>query len=409
MASQRLFVAFLSLALGLMAGSAQALDFSLTGGGGQFHIGNGLMLPIQQAAITTVTTGTVFPSLLVPVKAGPAPIITGTVAKPLLTTGGGKQGYQRRLHIPAGVLSKPAVQTTVGVFFSNTSLFAVGTNLNYVWPAAPATFSTGAAIGTTTVSAFGGSMTYSNALGSRFGGPASFLLAGGAGAGLVTSQPISIHIRINGTSPPCTHPAAFFGNGADIDCVVGVIFARPTGLAGQGGPTATTVMTPGAVQPPVETTAAGVPGTTPANNVALVKLGTSPSGTLLPGIAPPVTVKPYAFLAANAPLPTNMATSQPGPWTTGQIIITNMAAVPSETFTLTGKDARTAGGGGTIQLVSGALSNRATTGPNANRGWISLTLSPIAGVPSMSVLGLATTGALMLLTAGYAMRRRIFA
>jgi hypothetical protein len=66
-------------------------------------------------------------------------------------------------------------------------------------------------------------------------------------------------------------------------------------------------------------------------------------------------------------------------------------------------------GGGTIQLVSGALSARFTTGPNANRGWVSLTLSPVPGVPSMSVLGLATTAALMLLTAGYAMRRRIFA
>jgi len=404
MASQRLLSALVSLALGLTAGSAQALDFSLTGGGGQLHIGNGLALPIQQAA-TPGQTGTVFPPLGVPVRAGPAPIVAGTVAKPLIVAGA-KQGYQRRLDVPAGVLAKPAGLTTVGVKFSNPNLFAVGTNLAYDWPAAPAQFSTGAAVGgggtgTATVSGHGGVMTYSNALGKRFGGPAHFLLSPGAPAGDYLQAPITIWLKVNGATPACTHShPTFFGGPAATPgtaCVVGVVLANPTGLAGAGGVSTISVSTVGA--------------TIPGANIALARLGTSPLGTLLPGIHPAVQVKPYPFPAAQNPglPPNNNATSRPGPWTTGQIVIQNSAATPAETFTLSGKDARTAGGGGSIQMVSGALSSRLATGPNANRGWVRLELSPVAGVPSMSPVGLATTAVLMLLTAGYVMRRRIFA
>jgi hypothetical protein len=107
--------------------------------------------------------------------------------------------------------------------------------------------------------------------------------------------------------------------------------------------------------------------------------------------------------------PHNAAQSQPGPWTTGQIIITNAAATPAETFTLSGKDSRTGAGNGTIQMVSGALSTRFATGPNANRGWIQLELLSVDGVPSMSPVGLAATAGLLLLTGGYMLRRRIFA
>ena len=56
--------AFLFSTLGL-ATSAQAIKrFSVVGGGAQSHIGNGLAIPIQQAAINSVTTGTMFPMTL---------------------------------------------------------------------------------------------------------------------------------------------------------------------------------------------------------------------------------------------------------------------------------------------------------------------------------------------------------
>ncbi len=373
-----LSIAFLLLAFGLLAGTAQAETFSLTGGGGQTHIGNGLMLPIQQAA-GPATTGTNFPTLLVPVAPG-TPTISGTVAKPLLTAGA-KRGFQRRLTVPQGVLSKPAAQTTVGIKFSNPFLFAVGTNLKYTWPAAPAVFSTGA-VGPVTVVGFGGTMTYSNSLGSRFGGPAQFALAPGAAAGLYPGSPITVYLKINGTTPPCTHPA--FGGG-DAACVAGMILAQATGVLGVGGATLTTVMTPGVV----------ITGL----NIAVVKMGLPPLGTIT-----------AAALAASTPLPTNMATSQPGPWTTGKIIISNPAAGGAgEKFTLSGKDSRTALGGGVIQMVSGALSARPTSGANANRGWVQLELAKLTSVPSMSPLGLAAMVGLLLLAFGYATRRRIFA
>ena len=89
-------IAILLLALGLVAGTAQAThQFSLVGGGGQIHIGNGLALPIQQAA-TVLQTGTVFPPLGIGVRAGDAPVITGTVDKPLIVVGE-KRGWQRML------------------------------------------------------------------------------------------------------------------------------------------------------------------------------------------------------------------------------------------------------------------------------------------------------------------------
>ncbi len=399
MSLKRSCISLFLLGLGLLvAGSAQALDFSLVGGGGQLHIGNGLALPIQQAN-TVLETGTNFPALGIPVRPGPAPIITGTVAKPKITVGT-RSGYQRRLHVPVGVLSKAGGQTTVGVKFSNTTLFAVGTNLKFTWPAAPALFSTGNAVATTTVTGFGGKMIYSNTLGQRFGGPAHFSLSAGATpAGQFPAHAVTIYAKITGaTDPPCTHTAPFFG-GAQPSCIAGLLVANPSGLAGQGGVSTATVMTPG--------------GFGTGANIVAQKMGAAPthvSGTLLPGIAAPALTKPYAVRVAAAPLPSNMASSQGGPWTTGQIIISQpLANNGGEKFTLTGKDMRTAGGGGTIQLVGGAVSDRAFTNENANRGWIRLELAPVAGVPSMSIPGLAATAGLLVLTAGYMLRRRIFA
>lgn len=379
-----------SLLAGLgLATSAQAKRFSLTGGGGQSHIGNGLALPIQAAA-TAGITGTVFPTLLVPVKG--VPVLLGTTVNPLQTamaTPMGpitKSGYQRKLQIPAVAMSKPGGQKTVGVKFSNPTVFAVGTNLNYKWPAAPAVFSTGAAVATTTIGPiFGGTLTYSNTLGSRFGGAASFSIGSGTEpAGLFSTSPVTIYIKINGTTPPCTHPAFA---GAKAGCVAGIILAKPTGVGAIGGASTATVMTPG--NPIV------------GKNVAIMKMGAAPLGTVL-----------AKALGATAAIPTNMASSQGGPWTTGQVVISNPAAGGmGEVFTLSGKDSRTAMGNGTIQLVAGSVSARFASGANANRGWLRLVLgdAPAAAVPSMSLGGIAATVALIVLGFGYAMRRRIFA
>ncbi len=374
---------FLFSTLGL-ATAAHAKRFSLTGGGGQTHIGNGLMLPIQAAA-GPATTYTMFPTLRVGVNG--LPIVSGTIVKPLLgPTGMGKQGYQRQLKVPIGVLGKSPAKTTVGVSFSNPTIFAVATNLAFKWPAAPALFTVGN-VGIATLSGFGGSMTYSNALGSRFGGAASFQISNGdpVAGDLYPTSAVTVFLDINEEEPPCTHPA--FG-GTDGNCLAGILFAKPTGVGAIGGTPAVLGITPGAV----------VVG----KNVVAIKMGLIPfSGTIT-----------YAAKAGTGTLPTNMASSQGGPWTTGRVIITNMAALGgSETFTLSGNDLRTAGGNGTIQMVAGSVSSRAASGPNANRGWVRLVLGTFTpeGVPSMSLMGLATTVALILLVFGYTMRRRLFA
>lgn len=384
-----------ALLLGLgLATAAQAKRFSVTGGGGQTHIGNGLALPIQAAA--TAVTGTVFPPLLVPVKG--VPVVLGTTANPLqtamATTMGPvtKSGYQRKLQIPAAALSKPGGQKTVGVKFSNPVVFAVGTNLNYKWPAAPAVFSTGqvAATATVTINGFGGSLTYSNTLGTRFGGPAAFSISSGTEpAGLIGVSPVTVYIKINATTPPCAHPAFAGGNSG---CVAGIILAKPTGIGAIGGD-------PG----PLGTSTVNTPGVAGfGKNVAIMKMGALPLGTVIA----------KALAATNTAIPTNMANSQGGPWTTGQVIISNPLADMGvgEKFTLSGMDSRTALGNGTIQLVAGSVSLR-NTGNNANRGWLRLQLgnAPAALVPSMSMGGIAATVALIVLGFGYAMRRRIFA
>ena len=211
--------AFLVSTFGLATGAQAAKRFSLTGGGGQTHIGNGLMIPIQQAAINSVTTGTMFPNLLIPVAG--APIVSGTVTKPIMT-GGTKMAYQRQLKVPIGALKKDALKTTVGVKFSNPTVFAVATNLSAKWPAAPAVFSTGVAVGgassaggtgLTTITGFGGSLTYSNALNTRFGGAARFAIGNGdpSACDLYPQAPVTVYIKINAITPPCTFPIPVAG------------------------------------------------------------------------------------------------------------------------------------------------------------------------------------------------------
>jgi hypothetical protein len=377
--------AFLVSTLGLATG-ADAKRFSLVGGGAQAHIGNGLMVPIQAAA-GPGTTGTMFPTLKIGVNG--APVVSGTIAKPLIgPTSMGKQGYQRRLQVPVGALGKAAIKTTVGVLFSNPTVFAVATNLAFKWPAHPAVFSTGNAVATTTIANFGGSMTYSTALGARFGGVGSAEISNGdpVAGDLYPTAPVTVFLKINATTPACTHNA--FG-GTDPLCLGGILFAKPTNAVSGGaigGDPGMVVTTPGAA----------VVG----KNVVVLKLGLTPLGTVI-----------AAAKAATGVLPTNMANSQPGPNTTGQIVIANPAALGGpETFTLSGRDLRTAGGNGTIQMVAGSVSSRMASGPNANRGWVRLVLGTFNPnlVPSMSLVGMATTVALILLAFGYTMRKRLF-
>ena len=97
---------------------------------------------------------------------------------------------------------------------------------------------------------------------------------------------------------------------------------------------------------------------------------------------------------------TNMASSSGYPWTTGMITVSApLAAGVGEKFTITGMDSRVAGVG-TIQLVSGTLSRRTASGPNANRAWLRL------NVPEPSATVGAACGLAMLALCHGLVRRR---
>jgi hypothetical protein len=156
-----------------------------------------------------------------------------------------------------------------------------------------------------------------------------------------------------------------------------------------------TVTTPGGT--PIQVGQGG-----PKPGIGVVKAGASPRGT----------ISLFAWTGGNATGLTNAASSSGFPWTTGMLTIKATAAGGvGESWKITGKDNRNTKGVGLIKMVSGSLSQRTATGDNANRGWIKLNLmrSPEPGVPALSPVALAATAGLMLLAAGYAMRRRLFA
>jgi hypothetical protein len=392
---KRICLAALVLSLGV-AGTAQAAQYSLAAGSGaQLHIGGGLALPIQPAA-TPAVTGTVFPPLLIP-PASPFVLVQGTTA---MATG-------QQITVPAGALHKPAAQKTVGVFFSNPTLYAVATNLDYNWPTAPAVFSVngraGPAVTTIAGGAMGNRIRYSpRVVGKRFGGAGTFALAPGAAAGLHAGSPVTIYAiafagpatpnGLGGGNPPCTHsaltPAPFPGPDGIANCVGALMDALPTGVAAIGQATGAIVTTPGGI--------GGLPAT---EGIAVGKFGTAPAGTVT-----------FAALTGGMAtnMLTNMATSDGFPFTTGMITVSAMSAMGApEIFMISGNDTRTAGGAGTIQMVAGALSARPLSGDNANRGWLRLILE-IPLVPTMSPLmqGIMILMLLLVPTVYFGMRAR---
>jgi len=362
----------------VLATSAQAIGktYSLVAGSGaQTHIGNGLALPIQ-AAFTG--TGMAQPTLLIPLKGGqPRPVYQ--------TTG---MTSQQKITVPDGVLKHPSVQNTVGVYTSNTAVYAVGTALTFEWPASQSgtrMFSTGVrttATQTITHVVGGQSARYSpGTLAKAFGGAGRFRTAYPGGKGLFPASPVSVYLVAGGAAPACHHPN-FGATGAAANCRALMVGAYPNGHGAIGA-------TPGVI-----VATAGVPAL--AASVPL-SVGTAPPGTIL-----------QASVINPGPALTNMATSNGFPWTAGVLTLSAPSAAPAEKFTLSGTDLRNASGVGTIQMVAGSLSTRNLSGPNANRGWVRLVIAngnPL--VPALSTWGrAAAAGFIALVALGYVNRNR---
>jgi hypothetical protein len=395
MLARRLVLLAATLVLGSALAStaqAQGTAYPLTGGdsGLQYHIGGGLALPIQTAIpnISFPTTG----MLLVPEVSG---------AWVQQTSG----MDPKAINIVYPVLSKPATWTKIGVFTSNPKVYQVATNLRVQFPATSSTvmFSlggrTGATTTTFTTAGAGSKIFYSNALAQIFGGPGQFFVGnpGLPNPGFYTGVNATVWaLAVPGPgAPPCAHPA--FG-GANAACVAAILQAVPAvGLGGPGpwgAPVGFTVSTAGGTSMALATS----PGTT---MTAKPKKGVEPGIMVVSALAGGTIAK--SVFTAMAPTamtaPTNMAVSNGFPWTTGMIVVSAPAAIGApEKFTLTGMDTRVSGVGA-IQLVSGTLSTRVLSGPNANRAWLRLNLPE----PSST---LAAAGGLAMLALCHGLARR---
>lgn len=282
----------------------------------------------------------------------------------------------KQITLPPGVLVRKAPGLkALGVALRNNRIFQIRTNAEFSVPAATAGSAilraggrTGAA--TTTLTGPGGTVIRYAKTVAQFGGPAQIKALAATPTRIWALGPMAM-------APPCKHPT--FG-GADSGCAAVLLASDRGALAAPGAKVGFVLTTPGG--PPVGSVAVSVPFAT----------------GLVAKSAPQVMTSPF----------TNKATSSGFPWTTGMVTISApSAAGGAELFTLTGMDSRVKGVGA-LSLVSGALSIRARTGANANRGWLQITLpEPPAAIGAAAALGaLALIRSLVAYRARAAARRR---
>ena len=349
--TSKVFTVVVSLVLGLAfatAASAQTARYPITGAA-KFQIGDGLPIPIAQSVDAVAGAGVRQPTA----AADPRP-----------------------MQFNGSEFTHPGTPFTLGVFANNPNVFQVRTALTIQFPAGAATFSAGGRTGAATVnwcpgiditaaSQTGGCLTAAAgpgingriryfATGNQFGGVARGFTGGGADVALRA-----------GAAAPCDYNFT-------ATCLAIFALATPAGTGAQGAAFNEKISTSGAAPP------TGLYAVIVAANGAIGAV--TPTG-----------------LGAGAP---NPATSYGAPWTTGMIDLLNTAVGGTpEDFDLTGSDARV-GGIGTISLVSGSMSDRTLSGPNANRGWLSLTVGETT--PALGTWGI---GALAVVLAGVAARR----
>ena len=347
----------LALLVAAQSASAAGPYYSVTGGGAQFWIGDFRPVPLQP--LTPPATGTMFPPLVIPVNPSPSKALVQQTAGP----------DPKQITIPPGVLRRKAPgPQLLGVHHRRPMFLQFRTNIEFSAPAAQlgaAVLKAGGRTGPPIVSFFpsGGSRIRYQKTAAQFGGPLQ--------ARVQPATPVRDWL-FPGGKLPCKHPLL---GGADSFCLAQLIARYPGSLAPFGAKVGFTTTTPGGPAPM-------------SPNVAAVSV---PNTTGL--IAKTVPAKNFGSL-------TDMVTSAGFPWTTGRVVISEPSALAVYTkFTITGMDSRV-NGIGTISLVSGALTDRKVTGPNAGRGWLRLT------VPEPdAVLGTAAALAALALCHACASRR----
>ena len=368
----RVLILAASVALGFaFANSASAqcstATCSITGGPGQgasIQIGGGLPIPAPV------------------VNPSPPPLFIGTqMAQPGPTPVSGVGSTFGDIVLPPAIFKFAPNFQNVPVFLDNSRVFQVATDFGATFPSAQATLRAGGRTGPQDVQWCPHlplpTMSYNPAC----TGP----MSGGAFTNGI--------MRYSGTAEQFGGPAPgrLTQGNADIGLVVAFVAGcSPVGACQVGHAVANGVLPPeigGAFGLP---TGAGV--STPA--------GISTGNIILPGglgaFGTILTVGP-TFMFPPGYTPTNMASSWGGPWTTGMLQIEVDALGGPETFTLTGSNNRTSMGDGTISLVSGAVSDRTLSGPNANRGFMTFTVPEpgMAAGAAAALLALAACRALV--------------
>jgi hypothetical protein len=347
--SRRSLVTILVLLFAAPSASAQSVYFDVASGGGQFQIGDALPLPLQHPRTAMggpIGTTQMFPPLLIPVSPDPAKRLVRQKIGP----------DPRQMIVPPGVLHRKAPgRHALG---GQGGVLEVRTNIAFSAPAptlGSATLKAGGRTGApvATFPASSGVVVYQKTV-AQFGGPLQ--------TRLVPATPPR-KFALLGQKLPCKHPV--FG-GLDATCDAQLLAWSPGPLAAFGAPVGFTTMT--SAPPPK------------SPNVVHASI---PSPTFL------IAKSASAVMSGIA---TDHGTSWGFPWTTGRVIVSQPSALGVyEKFSVTGMDSRV-NGFGTISLVSGALSDRALSGPHANRAWLRLTM-PEPGAVIGAIAALATLAA----------------
>jgi len=364
-----------------MATSAEAQrSYPLTGNS-RSQIGDGLPVPI---GFTPAPNGkiNVLPGARVTQTAGPDP--------------------KKMIFPNQNIATYDGPDFNLPVFLLNSNVFQVKTNVSIFFPApnggpdglgSGLSWSAGGRTGASTVTwCPGQAVTASgnpNCTDPGTGAPGNHAIAGFLkytkttnqfGGAIRTSAGGTADVGLKAAVPspplPCDHAQPAGAGGSPCRVIFALATPEPTGR--MGGP----FLTAGATTP-----GAGPPGPGGLRNAKIAANGEILSVTS-PG------------LGAGA---ANPATNFGGPYTTGMLTVHQSAAVGTpEVFVLTGSDNRV-NGVGTISLVAGGLSDRALSGPNANRAWVNLTVG--GDTPGLSSWGVGLV-AVMLGSAGIWRARR---
>jgi|GEM_PF-1541728 len=370
--------ASLVLVVGLWATTAQANTKHPLSGNARYQIGNGLPIPI---AFLPVPLGAVEPE-------------PGATVEQ--TSGVDPKAMKIKAEAMKYGVPGPANKKVIPVFGANPVLFQVMTNLQLSGPKTNATgflsksgrtgsntvsfcagyvvtpSGTGGCPGPNAGSPIKGIMVYSRT-GNQFGGTGQGNVGGDADVAFIGSP--TAEGKPGGTKCAAGGPG----------CKVIFAYANPAATGAYGAPFGWSNMTAGVAPNP--TTGRAYVNANAAGLITNV-VAPGPTADSNPGFANPVT-------------------EYGGPYTTGQVFISvPQAAGQPEVFTITGSDNRV-NGVGTISLVAGSISNRSLSKPNANRGWMNLTIGKaIPGAPAVPPGGLAAIAGLLALAGGYVARQR---